>query len=117
MLPTICDYAEVNVPDYLLGRSIRQVAEGGLDNPRRPFIVAENNTGRMIRSERYKYCVYTEGMNRESLVDLKKDPGEMRNLASKPEYHEILNQHRTYLHQWIEESNDKEAQLFAISPD
>ena len=117
VLPTICDYAEVNVPDYLLGRSIRQVAEGGLDNPRRPFIVAENNTGRMIRSERYKYCVYTEGMNRESVVDLKKDPGEMRNLASKPEYHEILNQHRTYLHQWIEESNDKEAQLFAISPD
>ncbi len=117
VLPTICDYAGVNVPDYLLGRSIRQVAEGGVDNPRRPFIVVENNTGRMIRSERYKYCVYTGGKNRESFVDLKKDPGEMRNLASDPEYHELLNQHRAYLQQWIEESNDKDAKVFAIAPD
>jgi arylsulfatase A-like enzyme len=117
VIPTICDYAGVKAPDYLLGRSIRQVAEGGADNPRRPFIVAENGKSRMLRSERYKYCVYIDGENRESLVDMKKDPGEMQNLASDPKYRKMLNQHRVYLQQWIEESNDSKAKAFAIKPD
>jgi arylsulfatase A-like enzyme len=37
--------------------------------------------GRMLRTQRYKYCVYSEGRHREELVDLEKDPGEMANLA------------------------------------
>jgi arylsulfatase A-like enzyme len=58
VLPKLCDYAGVPIPEYLLGRTIRPLAEGGIDNARRPYIVAENTTGRMLRSDRYKYCVY-----------------------------------------------------------
>jgi len=117
VLPTLCDYAGVSIPNYLLGRTLRPVAEGRGDNARRPYVVAENNTGRMLRSDRYKYCVYTSGVIRESLVDLKTDPGEMKNLAGLPQFHKTLNQHRDYLKQWIVESKDTPAKSFAIAPD
>ena len=117
VLPTLCDYAGVSVPNYLLGRSLRPLAENQEDNARRPYVVAENNTGRMLRSDRYKYCVYTSGVIRESLVDLKTDPGEMKNLAGLPQFHKTLNQHRDYLKQWIVESKDTPAKSFVIAPD
>ena len=117
VLPTLCDYAGVSIPNYLLGRTLRPVAEGRGDNARRPYVVAENNTGRMLRSDRYKYCVYTSGVIRESLVDLKTDPGEIKNLAGLPQFHKTLNQHRDYLKQWIVESKDTPAKSFAIAPD
>ena len=70
----------------------------------------------MIRSARFKYCVYPSGTIRESLVDLKKDPGEMKNLASLPDYQDTLRDHRQYLCQWIEESGDREAKSFVVRP-
>ena len=115
-LPTLAEYAGVGVPDFLLGRSLRSVAETGTDKPRRPYVVSENDIGRMLRTERYKYCVYTTGEPRESLVDMKKDPGEMRNLAVLPEYKDIVVRHRRFLQQWIEESGDEESKSFAIVP-
>ena len=74
-------------------------------------------TGRMIRSDHYKYCVYTSGKIRESLVDLRADPGEMKNLAGKAGFEKHLNRHREFLKQWIKESNDVTAKTFAITPD
>jgi len=115
-LPTICDYASVSMPEYLLGRSLRSLAEKGEEPEHRPYVVAENNTGRMLRTARFKYCLYNEGENRESLVDLQKDPGEMINLAGNPEYKEILNRHRSYLLEWIAASKDEEAKEFSIAP-
>ena len=62
--------------------------------------------GRMVRSERYKYCVYSCGQQRESLVDLEKDPGETRNLAADPDCHQILLEHRALLAQFGREHHD-----------
>ena len=53
--------------------------------------------GRMVRSDRWKYCVYSEGTHRESLVDMVNDPAEMTNLARQKKYRKILMQHRAYL--------------------
>jgi arylsulfatase A-like enzyme len=116
ILPTLCDYAGAPAPKYLLGRSLRPVAENGKDNSRRPFIVAENNTGRMLRTARFKYCVYKEGKIRESLVDLVKDPGEMNNLAGQAGFEKHLNKHREFMQKWIAESKDVEAKAFAVDP-
>jgi len=116
VLPTLCDYAGVSVPNYLLGRSLRSLAENQEDNARRPYVVAENKTGRMLRSDHYKYCVYTSGKIRESLVDLRADPGEMKNLAGQAGFEKHLNKHREFLKQWIKESNDVTAKAFAIEP-
>jgi arylsulfatase A-like enzyme len=116
ILPTLCDYAGVSVPESLLGRSLRAIAEGKQVNDWRHYVVTENHTGRMVRSQRFKYCVYNEGTVRESLVDMQNDPGEMKNLASAPQFKDVLNEHRKYLKDWIEKSGDREANAFAISP-
>jgi choline-sulfatase len=62
--------------------------------------------GRMVRTERYKYCVYAHGERRESLVDLEEDPGEMVNLAYRPEFRNVLLEHRERLRQFGVEHND-----------
>jgi len=90
--------------------------------------------GRMVRSDRYKYCVYSEGrqtspsvdistlsgerktleeyrlllrtVHQESLIDMKNDPGEMNNLAKDPAYREVLQQHRQYLENFCREYGD-----------
>ncbi len=47
-------------------------------------------------------------------MDLTNDPGEMNNLASLPEFQPVLNEHRHYLAQWIEQTGDTPAREFAI---
>ncbi len=117
ILPTLCDYAGVTPPSTLLGTSLRAVAEGRQIDPRRPYVVSENNSGRMVRSARFKYCVYQSGAVRESLVDLENDPGEMVNLVSSSEHEGRLREHRRYLCEWIAESGDDEAKAFALQPE
>jgi arylsulfatase A-like enzyme len=65
--------------------------------------------GRMIRSRRYKYCLYSEGKQRESLVDTQNDPGEMVNQAENPEFGDVLRQHRSYLKEFANTYNDSVA--------
>ena len=114
ILPTLCDYAGVKPPKALLGRSLRPIAEGKPAGAWRPYLASENRWGRMIRSERFKYCVYDAGATRESLVDMTRDGGEMKNLAADPEYKEALAQHRRYLIDWIKRSGDKEGKAFVV---
>lgn len=109
ILPTLCDYAGARVPDSLLGRSLRPIVEGRCVTDWRPYVVSENSWGRMVRSDRFKYCVYDSGEMRESLVDLVADPGELANLAAQPALRDTLLEHRAFLRQWIELSRDSEA--------
>ena len=96
-------------------KSLRPLAESKDVERWRDYIVTENHTGRMLRSADFKYCVYREGDLRESLVNMRDDPGEMTNLASKPEHTDTLNEHRRYLKQWITSSGDQDAESFAIA--
>jgi len=60
----------------------------------------------MIRSKRYKYCLYDEGDFRESLFDMEKDPGETKNLARHPEHHEALLRHRQWMSKHLKSIGD-----------
>ncbi len=93
---------------------LNEIAAGRPDAKWRPYVVSENQWGRMVRSKRFKYCVYESGAPRESLVDLEQDPGEMKNLAAAPGHRKTLQRHRRYLQEWIETSNDAAAKAFAI---
>ena len=114
VLPTLCDFAGVAVPQSVQGRSLRPIAEGRPVDDWRKYVVTENHTGRMLRTQRFKYCVYNVGENRESLADLSSDPGEMRNLTLLPEYDAELSRHRSYLTEWIDQSGDDAARSFAV---
>jgi choline-sulfatase len=118
ILPTLCDYAGVNPPRGLEGRSLRPLAEARHLDSWRNYTVLETEfcgwekpygiKGRCVRSSGYKYMLYNEGKIREQLVDMKNDPGEMYNLAFKDEYSDVLNKYRQVLRRWCKEHDDHE---------
>ncbi len=103
VLPTMCDYAEVACPDRT-GVSLRSLFENPA-TPGREYILSElhpdtedlDMQARMIRSSRFKYISYSEGVNPEQLFDLETDPGEVRNLALDRAFAKELERHREML--------------------
>ena len=59
----------------------------------------------MVRCPRNKntHSLY---VNAEELYDMKKDPGERKNLAKDPKYSKILAEHRALLNDYITRSKD-----------
>jgi arylsulfatase A-like enzyme len=113
LLPTICDYAGIEKPAHMLGQSLRPLLEGRNPSKWRSYVVSENDWCRMVRTRRFKYCSFAYSDKREeSLVDMVKDPGEMKNLALDPSYKDVLDRHRKMLAQWSKRSIDKEAAPF-----
>jgi arylsulfatase A-like enzyme len=110
-LPTLLAAAGLDAPRKLPGRSLWPLALGQPVSTWRDHVVVQNDMsqageidgqrprmeGRMVRSERYKYCVYSRGNRRESLVDLQVDPGELNDLAADPNYRQTLLSHRELL--------------------
>ena len=122
ILPTILEAAHVAQPKSLPGRSLMDLSLGRPVDSWRHFVVSENDLyqaegkvngirpsmkGRMVRSDRYKYCVYSKGNQREELYDLKKDPLETVNLATVPEYRHVLLEHRTILENFAQAHHDQ----------
>jgi len=123
VIPTLCDFAGIRVPAGLPGRSLKAPALGRAPAWKRDYVVCQNHMvqcepvngrdlkphGRMVRSDRYKYCLYSEGQRRESLIDMERDPGEMVNQAGNPGFKSVLIQHRAYLKEHAERHDDKKA--------
>lgn len=123
LLPTMLDCAGIEIPKKLTGRSLRPLAGGEARGEWREFVVAQDDMvqggpvdglqprveGRMVRSERFKYCLYSQGTRRESLIDLQADPGEMTDLAADPKHRETLLAHRAMLARFAREHNDAKA--------
>ncbi len=100
LIPTLCDFAGIPVPEDLKGASVRPLAEGRPPEPWRKTVVSEGGDWRMLRSARYKYTVYASGQPREMLTDMTEDPGEMKNLALDPKFAPVLEEHRQLLQDW-----------------
>lgn len=123
LIPTLCEFAGIPVPQALPGRSLRSHALGRTDGPWRPYAVVSNRMvqcepvdgvllrpdGRMVRSDRFKYCLYSLGRRRESLVDMETDPGEMTNLADRAEFRDVLCRHRDHLREFAQRHHDRTA--------
>jgi len=119
LLPTLCDYAGIAPPAHAPGHSLRGLAEGRQQESWRDELVVEtcwrepwdersfrNASGRVLRTDRYKYVVYSWGQHREQLFDLESDPGEMVNLATCVRYQPVLVEHRDRLARWCEATGD-----------
>lgn len=110
LLPTLCEFAGATTPDYCLGKSLKSILENNSNKEVHEFIVTEtlfnqsDTKGWMVRTPDYKYVVYDKGNHREQLFDMRKDRGEMQNLAIESRYREILNQHRALLNRWHDET-------------
>lgn len=122
LLPTLLAYAGLEKPAHLPGANLRPLVAGEPVAGWRDDVIVSNHLsqggllaeegfvpiteGRMVRTDRYKYCVYGHGERRESLVDLINDPGEMVDLASDPAYREIVQEHRERLRRFGEQQGD-----------
>jgi arylsulfatase A-like enzyme len=115
LLPTLCDYADINVEADCPGRSVRPLIEdrnteaNGTDDSWRDALVVQTHApveGRIVRTERYKYIVYERGRQREQLFDLQNDREEMVDLSVNTDYEQVLDAHRERLLQWVAETDD-----------
>ena len=105
--------SERGVPAEKAGISLAPTLRGEKQKKSHPYVVSEwhseyeyvTTPGRMVRGPRYKYTHYLEG-NGEELYDMKKDPGERKNLAKDPKYSKILAEHRALLDDYITRSKD-----------
>ena len=107
LIPTLCDFAGIAIPEELSGRSLRELAEGKSPAAWRRGLITECRLSRMVRSPQYKYVVYGEGEHREQLFDMDDDPGELHNLAADPSYSQVLSAHRKFLVHWYKSHGEK----------
>ncbi|MEA2064628.1 MAG: sulfatase-like hydrolase/transferase [Gemmatimonadota bacterium] len=113
LAPTLCDFAGLDAPDDLLGRSMLPWIRGGNPGQWHECVTSQWQTewgytvspGRMIRTGRYKYTRYLEGDGQE-LYNIVEDPGEKRNLVNDPACREVLKEHRALLDSQLERSRD-----------
>ena len=113
LLPTLCDYADIDAPEGIDGQTVRPVIENPALPGRshvvtelQPFLDDETKKGRMIRTARYKYIAFSHGQRPELLFDLENDPGETENLAYQAAYREVLSEHRERLRKEVEQTSD-----------
>ncbi|HUT13630.1 MAG TPA: sulfatase [Thermoguttaceae bacterium] len=140
LLPTLLDIVGVEIPENIQGVSFKDLIEGKTDRPPREFVYGQrishalrDNTGRTIRTDRYKLVRYfqegrsviyptdahptrvaqhIERPRRNGtrpfvqLFDLQQDPDELHDVAGQPEYAAIVRELSQRLYVWMQEVDD-----------
>jgi arylsulfatase A-like enzyme len=96
MAPTFVDMAAAEIPSIYQGRSLAPLVRGEAVDSWREDTFCEHmffryNNWHGVRGKRYKYALYYDDAY-ECLYDLEKDPTELVNLATNPEYASIRKQ-------------------------
>ena len=121
LVPTVLDAAGVAIPKELPGRSALPLALGRPVADWPDAAVSQMSMSQageidgfkptmkwwMVRTDRYKYCLFSRGQQRESFIDMQADPGEMRNLAADPAHRQALLEHRERLARYAREHDDR----------
>jgi arylsulfatase A-like enzyme len=121
LVPTVLAAGGVAIPAHLPGSSVLDIALGKPAATWREEVISQMSMSQgaevdgikptlkwwMLRTDRYKYCLFSKGERRESLVDMQADPGEMQNLAADPAHRAILLDHRERLARYGREHQDK----------
>ncbi len=97
--PTFLDFAGVQVPKDMQGRSMRKVLQGKTPKDWRASVYyhyheypAVHSVKRHygVRTKRYKLIHFYHDIDEWELYDLEKDPHEMRNVLADPAYADIV---------------------------
>lgn len=111
LAPTLLDYAGVKAGG-MHGVSLRPLVEGRTGFGRRRTVFAEYHGKqkwtepiRMIRTPEWKYTRYREG-GHEELYDLRNDPGEEQNMATRPGAQDRRRALRSEMERWMKAHND-----------
>jgi len=92
--PTLLELAGLSPKEDLDGKSLVPL----LKNPTQkwhPALMTMGKGNHAVRSDRWRYIRYRDGS--EELYDHSKDPWEWTNLATKPEYADVIREHKKWL--------------------
>lgn len=107
VFPTVAEIFHIAVPSGVEGCSLLPVIRGEKAKVRDVVFGAYRLFQRSVRTERYKYISYhVKGDFHEQLFDLEKDPWETKNLADKPELHDVKEQLKARLGELQREWDD-----------
>jgi arylsulfatase A-like enzyme len=93
--PTLLELANLPQKDDLDGLSLVPLLKDPDLDWERPAIMTMGRGNHAVRTDRWRYIHYRDGT--EELYDHKKDPWEWTNLASKPRYKKIIEEHKKWL--------------------
>ena len=112
LFPTVCDYADVELPEGCQGKSLRPLVEGKDVSWRDYAYIESNYWGRAIVTDQYKYVTEYKPKSNEDylppgpndaqlglaqLFDRDADPIETKNLAVEPAYQDVINKYKIKL--------------------
>ncbi len=125
--PTLIDAAGLDVPDVMTGQSIMPV----IRDHRAPwrddvfFQISETETGRAVRTHRWKYGVTSaydkdepraEAYRESYLYDLDNDPYEMVNLIGLTSFREVSDDLKRRLLQWTTGVENHQPEIMDAKP-
>ncbi len=93
--PTLLELCGLPSDPRCDGESIVPLLKNPTARWERPALMTYGRGNHAVRSSRWRYIHYADGS--EELYDHHSDPNEWTNLASQPEYAEIIAQHRLWL--------------------
>ena len=99
LFPTICDLAELDVPEGIDGKSLAPIMNGEETKVRDSLFFAYKDVQRAVRNERWKLIRYPRA-NETQLFDLQNDPQEMNDLAEDSSYRSKVNDMMDLLRHW-----------------
>jgi arylsulfatase A-like enzyme len=102
--PTLCELAGLPLPSHVQGKSFVPMLDD-LSQSMQESVYARFRDGDAVITERYAFTRYSDGES--MLYDHKKDPKENRNVATNPEYKDVVAKMRKLLDQSIEETEQK----------
>lgn len=113
ILPTVLGCAGIDPPPGIDGEDLGPLIKDTSAKGREyvgcalyPVSEKSNLEGRMIRTRRFKYTVFSPGARPEMLFDIVNDPGETRNRARDPGFEQEMKKHRAMLGDWITRTGD-----------
>ncbi|MGL1891397.1 MAG: sulfatase-like hydrolase/transferase [Spirochaetaceae bacterium] len=90
--PTLCDYSGLSTPETVDGKSLMPLIYGKKESVRDDLYLVYSRYQRGVKTKQYKLIEYVlRGKHlKTQLFDLQNDPLEIKNLASNPEYRDVI---------------------------
>ena len=117
--PTILEAAGARPPEYMDGRSFLPLL-AGKDVPWRDAVFYEyyweanfpqTPTTFGVRTDDFKYIHYHGVWETDEFYDMRNDPDERRNLIDEPEHQDLINELRSRMYDWLEETGGMQIPL------
>lgn len=119
--PTMLEAAGIPVPDSYDGRPVGPLIRRETDDwPESVFVqISESQTGRAVRTHRWKYSVtahvgdrpWAESFNEDFLYDLECDPYELTNLINSGAHTTVVERMRTLLLDHMKQAGEKSPEI------